>query len=92
MTILLAKQSGLLQNAVMSTLIIKDTYKVIQMLQEQGFSADQAKGITQALQQLDSEDLATKQYVAEKISAQTWQLIGFMVAQAAVIVTLVKLF
>jgi hypothetical protein len=36
--------------------------------------------------------VVTKEYVGEKINQQTWQLVFFMAAQAALIVALIKLF
>jgi hypothetical protein len=35
--------------------------------------------------------LVTKEYVAEKIAQQTWQLVFFMAAQAGLIVALIEL-
>lgn len=40
----------------------------------------------------DTHKIVTKEYVAEKITQQTWQLVFFMAAQAALIVALIHLF
>ena len=75
----------------MQTLVI-DTYKVITRLQQKGFTKDQAEALVSAAQEIDLSGLATKEYVADKINQQTWQLVFFMAAQAALIVALIKLF
>ena len=69
-----------------------DTYKVITRLQQKGFTKDQAEALVSAAQEIDLSGLATKEYVADKINQQTWQLVFFMAAQAALIVALIKLF
>jgi hypothetical protein len=75
----------------MQTLVI-DTYKVITRLQQKGFTKDQAEALVSAAQEINLSGLATKEYVADKINQQTWQLVLFMAAQAALIVALIKLF
>jgi hypothetical protein len=75
----------------MATIAI-DTYKVIKRLQERGFTKDQAEALVSVAQEVDLSALATKEYVGEKINQQTWQLVFFMAAQAALIVALIKLF
>jgi len=75
----------------MQTLVI-DTYKVITRLQQKGFTKDQAEALVSAAQEIDLSGIATKEYVAEKIYQQTWQLVFFMAAQAALIVALIKIF
>ena len=75
----------------MQTLVI-DTYKVITRLQQKGFTKDQAEALVSAAQEIDLSGLVTKEYVADKINQQTWQLVFFMAAQAALIVALIKLF
>ncbi len=69
-----------------------DTHKVIVMLQERGFTRQQAEALVAAAQEADISALATKEYVAEKITQQTWQLVFFMAAQAALIVSLIQYF
>jgi hypothetical protein len=75
----------------MQTLVI-DTYKIITRLQQKGFTKDQAEALVSAAQEINLSGLATKEYVADKINQQTWQLVFFMAAQAALIVALIKLF
>jgi hypothetical protein len=75
----------------MQTLVI-DTYKIITCLQQKGFTKDQAEALVSAAQEINLSGLATKEYVSEKINQQTWQLVLFMAAQAALIVALIKLF
>jgi SOS response regulatory protein OraA/RecX len=75
----------------MQTLVI-DTYKIITRLQQKGFTKDQAEALVSAAQEINLSGLATKEYVGEKINQQTWQLVFFMAAQAALIVALIKLF
>jgi hypothetical protein len=75
----------------MQTLVI-DTYKIITRLQQKSFTKDQAEALVSAAQEINLSGLATKQYVGEKINQQTWQLVFFMAAQAALIVALIKLF
>ena len=67
-----------------------DTYKAVTLLQERGFTKQQAEALIQVAQEADLSSLATKEYVAEKISQQTWQLVFFMAAQAGLIVALVQ--
>jgi len=82
----------------MYAFIIRDTHKLIAKLQQRGFSAQQAEGITEALKELDATGLATKADVQqlkidfEKVlHRQTWGLVGVIFAQAAFIITLLQL-
>ena len=75
----------------MATIAI-DTYKIVTRLQERGFTKDQAEALIGVVQEADLSSIATKEYVAEKITQQTWQLVFFMAAQAALIVTLLQIF
>jgi hypothetical protein len=72
--------------------LVTDTYKIITRLQQKGFTKDQAEALVSAAQEINLSGLATKEYVADKINQQTWQLVFFMAAQAALIVALIKLF
>ena len=74
----------------MQTLVI-DTHRIITQLQQKGFTKDQAEALVSAAQELDLSGIATNEYVADKINQQTWQLVFFMAAQAALIVALIKL-
>jgi hypothetical protein len=60
-------------------------------LQERGFTKDQAEALISVVQEPDLSSLATKEYVAAKITQQTWQLVLFMAAQAALIVALLQI-
>jgi hypothetical protein len=75
----------------MATIAI-DTYKIVRRLQERGFTKDQAEALISVVQEADLSSIATKEYVAEKITQQTWQLVVFMAAQAALIVALLQIF
>lgn len=44
----------------MATTIVLDTHKLIERLKKSGFSQQQAKGITEALQEIDLSQLSTK--------------------------------
>ena len=74
----------------MATIAI-DTHKIITQLQERGFTKDQAEALVAVVQEADLSSLATKEYFAEKITQQTWQLVFFMAAQAGLIVALIEL-
>ena len=44
----------------MDGFVIRDTHKLIAKLQQRGFSAQQAEGITEAIKEIDAAGLATK--------------------------------
>ena len=44
----------------MDGFVIRDTHKLIAKLQDRGFSAKQAEGITDAIKEIDASELATK--------------------------------
>jgi hypothetical protein len=70
---------------------ITDTHKLISKLQQRGFSAQQAEGITEALRELDASGLATKADLQElKIDLIKW-MTGALLAQAALVVGLLQL-
>ena len=71
--------------------ITLDTHKIITLLHEKGFTKQQAEALVEAAQQIDISALATKEYVAEKFTQQTWQLLFFMAAQAGLIVALIQM-
>ena len=82
----------------MDAFVIRDTHKLIAKLQQRGFSAQQAEGITEALKELDASTLATKADVQQlkidfekALHRQTWGLVGVIFAQAAFIVTVLQL-
>jgi len=45
--------------------IVLDTHRLISSLKDHGFSEDQATGITQAIQEIDLTQLATKSDIRE---------------------------
>ena len=70
----------------MQTLVIRDTQKLVAKLQQRGFSAQQAEGITEALRDLDASDLATKNDLQElKVDLIKW-MVGTQLAYGAIVV------
>jgi hypothetical protein len=70
----------------MQALVIRDTQKLVAALQQHGFSAQQAEGITQALRELDASDLATKNDLQElKVDLIKW-MVGTQLAYGAIVV------
>ena len=71
--------------------IALDTYRAVTLLQERGFTKQQAEALIQVAQEADMSSIATKEYVADKVTQQTWQLVFLMVAQGGLIVGLMQL-
>jgi hypothetical protein len=70
----------------MQALVVRDTQKLVTKLQQHGFSAQQAEGITQALRELDATDLATKNDLQElKVDLIKW-VVGTQLAYGAIVV------
>jgi hypothetical protein len=70
----------------MQALVIRDTQKLVAKLQQRGFSAQQAEGITEALRELDATDLATKNDLQElKVDLIKW-MVGTQLAYGAIVV------
>jgi hypothetical protein len=44
----------------MDGFVIRDTHKLVAKLQQRGFSAQQAEGITEAIREIDASELPTK--------------------------------
>ena len=64
----------------------KRIQKLVTTLQQHGFSAQQAEGITQALRDLDASDLATKSDLQElKVDLIKW-MVGTQLAYGAIVV------
>ena len=64
-----------------------DTYKMVSILKSKGFSEDQASGITQAVQQIDLDQVSTKQDLRElelrmtiKLGSMLFLAVGFLSA------------
>ncbi len=79
----------------MSTITF-DTLKYAERLEEAGIPRDQAKAFAEAQRESMGEaELVTKDYLESRLSAQTAEIIkwvaGLLIAQAALIATLVKL-
>jgi hypothetical protein len=82
----------------MDGFVVRDTHKLIAKLQQRGFSAQQAEGITEAIKEIDAADLATKADVQqlkidfEKVlHRQTWGLVGVIFAHGAFIIAVLQL-
>jgi hypothetical protein len=72
----------------MQTLVVRDTQKLATKLQQRGFSAQQAEGITEALRDLDASDLATKNDLQElKVDLLKW-MVGTQLAYGAIVVAI----
>ena len=57
----------------MDGFVIRDTHKLIAKLQQRGFSAQQAEGITEAIKEIDASALATKANLQElKVGIIKW--------------------
>jgi hypothetical protein len=57
----------------MDGFVIRDTHKLIAKLQQRGFSAQQAEGITEAIKEIDASALATKADLQElKVGIIKW--------------------
>ena len=79
----------------MSTITF-DTHKFIRKLRDAGFEEAQAEAVADAFQEAQAESLpVTRDYLDSKLSELKVELIkwvtGALIAQAAVIATLVKL-
>jgi hypothetical protein len=59
---------------------ITDTHKLISKLQQRGFSAQQAEGITAALQELDTSNLVTKADLRDALRDLELRIYKFMFA------------
>jgi hypothetical protein len=79
----------------MDGLVIRDTHKLIAKLQQRGFSAQQAEGITDALREIDASTLATKADLehlkTDIIKWMTAVLLAHGLATAALTVALLQL-
>jgi hypothetical protein len=73
----------------MDALVIRDTHRLITLLQEYGFTAKQAEGFAEALRVLDVRDVATKTDLHElKVDLIKW-IVGTHLAYAAIIVAVI---
>lgn len=75
----------------MDGFVIRDTHKLISKLQQRGFSAQQAEGITEAIREIDASDLTTKADLRDlKISLVQW-MIGTQLGYGALILAALSL-
>lgn len=74
------------------TTIVADTHKLIQTLQDKGYTKEQAEGFAHVLRDLDLSDLATKADLSRLENNIIKWLIGVLIAQTAVIVAVLALF
>ena len=79
----------------MQTLVI-DTNGIVKKLEQRGFSRAQAEGITEALKELDTSTLATKNDLKDELKNLELRLIkwmtGMLLAQGALVVALIQYF
>ncbi len=79
----------------MNGFVIRDTHRLIGKLQQRGFSAQQAEGITDAIKEIDASELATKADIKD-LQLQLYKfLTGVLIAHglstAALTVALLEL-
>jgi hypothetical protein len=82
----------------MDALVIPDTHKLIASLQKRGFTAQQAEGIADAIKEVQTIGIATKDDIQTlkeeirnlKISLIMW-MIGIQLAYGALIVAVIAL-
>jgi len=75
----------------MDGFVIRDTHKLVAKLQQRGFTAQQAEGITEAIKEIDASALATRADLIA-LEARLYKfLFTAMAAQTALIVGLIQL-
>jgi hypothetical protein len=82
----------------MEALVIPDTHKLISTLQKRGFTAQQAEGIADAIKEIQTVGIATKDDVQSlreeirnlKVSLIMW-MIGIQLAYGALILAILAL-
>jgi hypothetical protein len=75
----------------MDAFVIRDTHKLVAKLQQRGFSAQQAEGITDAIKEIDASELATKGDLSA-LEARFYKFVfTAMAAQSALIVGLIEI-
>jgi hypothetical protein len=82
----------------MEALVIPDTHKLISTLQKHGFTAQQAEGIADAIKEIQTVGIATKDDVQSlreeirnlKVSLIMW-MIGIQLAYGALILAILAL-
>ena len=82
----------------MDGFVIRDTHKLIAKLQQRGFSAQQAEGITEAIKEIDASQLASKEDITllrhdvreVRVSLIQW-MVGIQIGYGALIIAAVTL-
>ena len=75
----------------MATTIVLDTRRLVEKLKQRGFTEQQATGITEAFQEIDLNQMATKADLRELELSLTNTLTGRMIAVVGVGVALLAL-
>jgi hypothetical protein len=86
----------------MDGFVIRDTHKLIAKLQQRGFSAQQAEGITEAIKEIDASGLISTADLKDAVQTlelamreQSLSIIkwtaGALLAQGALVVALIEL-
>ena len=70
--------------------LILDTHRLIEHLQKQGFSPEQAAGITDALREIDLEQLATKADLKELENRTLRWIVPLLFGQVALFSVIVE--
>ncbi len=62
--------------------VLTDTHKIINLLEQRGFSKEQAEGVVEVMKEIDVRDLASQSSV-EKLASKINMLIGINIATFA---------
>ena len=77
------------QTGAVKTLVL-DTHRLIERLRKQGFTAQQAEGIADALQEIDLDRLASKADLKELENHMLKWIVPLLLAQIAVFAGIVQ--
>jgi hypothetical protein len=75
--------------------VLPDTHRLVNILTERGFTAQQAEAITDAIQEIDLSGLATKTDLAEleaRLTVRMATFIGVGVAVQSAIIAVIQIF
>ncbi len=61
-----------------------DTLKAANVLKEHGYTDQQVQGFVEVITKLEAKEVATKQFVSDKLSTQTMWVAGLLIGQVAV--------
>jgi len=70
--------------------LLLDTHRLVERLRQQGFSDEQAEGITEALREIDLDRLASKSDLRELENRMLRWIIPLLVGQTALFATIVQ--